>query len=158
MTKEKEILFRQLFTEESELVPGVKFWLAAIKDAGMKQAVASSANMKNITTMLSAHNLIGYFDLLVTGANLPAKPEPAVFLRAASQLGQLPENCLVIEDSVAGVKAAKNAGMACIAVVTSHKKEQLQDADLIIDDFNRPFFDTLEILRQNLQTTPEFLE
>jgi beta-phosphoglucomutase-like phosphatase (HAD superfamily) len=99
--------------------------------------------------MLSAHDLIRYFDLLVSGANLPAKPNPAVFLAAAEQLNQLPENCLVIEDSAAGVEAARKAGMTCIAVMTSHKKSQLKDADLVLDDFNGSFLDTLNKLGLN---------
>ena len=141
--EEKESHFRQLVTEESKLVPGVTGWLKGLKNAGLRQVIASSASLKNITTMLSAHNLIGYFDLLVSGANLPAKPDPAVFLAAAAQLDQSPENCLVIEDSAAGVEAARQAGMTCIAVFTSHTKSQLNSADLVLDDFTVPFNETL---------------
>jgi len=146
MREEKEMLFRQIVTEEAMLVPGVTSWLAEAKKAGLRQAVASSSNLRNITTMLSAHDMIGYFDLLVSGANLPAKPNPAVFLAAAGQLDQPAERCLVIEDSAAGVEAAKKAGMTCIAVVTSHTKSQLYAADLVIDDFTLPFLDTLNDL------------
>jgi len=144
--QEKEALFRQIMPKESQLVPGVISWLAAADDAGFKQAIASSAGMKNITTMLSAFNLLSYFDSLVSGANLPAKPQPDVFLAAADQLNQLPENCLVIEDSTAGVEAAKKAGMTCIAVLTSHSKSQLASADLVIEDFNEPFTKVLHDL------------
>lgn len=146
MREEKEILFRQLVTEEAKLVPGVTSWLEEAKKAGFRQAIASSSSLKNITTMLSAHDLIGYFDLLVSGANLPAKPNPAVFIAAAEQLDHPSEQCLVIEDSVAGVEASKQAGMTCIAVVTSHTKSQLNSADLVIDDFNLPFLETLRNL------------
>ena len=144
--QEKEELFRQIMPKESRLVPGVISWLAAADDAGFMQAIASSASMKNITAMLKAHNLLGYFDLLVSGANLPAKPHPAVFLAAAEHLDQLPENCIVIEDSVAGVEAAKNAGITCVAVVTSHSKSQLKVADMVVDDFNIPFYKMLQDL------------
>ncbi len=143
---EKEILFRQLVTKESKLVPGVESWLVAANDAGLRQAVASSASLRNITTMLAAHNMIRYFNLLVSGANLPAKPNPAVFLAAADQLDEPYENCLVIEDSIAGVEAAKKAGMACVAVLTSHTRSQLGSPDRILDDFNVPFFDTIHDL------------
>jgi HAD superfamily hydrolase (TIGR01509 family) len=147
--EEKEILFRQLVTKEANLVPGVTTWLEGLKNARIRQAIASSSSLKNITTMLSAHDLIRYFDLLVSGANLPAKPNPAVFLAAAEQLDQLPENCLVIEDSAAGVEAARQAGMTCIAVTTSHTKSQLKDADLVLDDFNGSFRDALNQLGLN---------
>jgi beta-phosphoglucomutase-like phosphatase (HAD superfamily) len=99
--------------------------------------------MKNITIMLNAFGLLGYFDLLVSGANLPAKPKPDVFLEAAKLLELSPQECLVIEDSAAGVQAAKNAGMTCIAVLTSHVKSQLTAADLLVDDFRTPFADAV---------------
>lgn len=146
---EKEELFRKLFAKEAKLVPGVVSWMEGGERAGLRQAIASSSSIKNITTMLSAYNLIRYFDLLVSGANLPAKPNPAVFLAAAEQLDRPPEDCIVIEDSAAGVEAAKRAGMACIAVVTSHTKSQLQAADLVLDDFFVPFLETLNGLGLN---------
>lgn len=141
--EEKEILFRQMVTKEAKLVPGVTSWLEGFRNFGLQQAIASSSSLRNITTTLSAHRLIGYFDFLVSGANLPAKPNPAVFLAAAEQLEHLPENCLVIEDSSAGVEAAKQAGMICIAVTTSHTKSQLKAADLVLDDFNVSYFEAL---------------
>jgi len=110
---------------------------------GIKQAIASSSGMKNITTMLFAFGLLGYFDLLVSGANLPAKPEPDVFLEAAKLIELSPAECLVIEDSSAGVQAAKEAGMTCIAVLTSHTKSQLTAADLLVDDFRTPLLDAI---------------
>lgn len=147
--EEKEILFRQIVTTEAKLVPGVTSWLEGSKNAGFRQAIASSAGLRNITTMLSAQNLIRFFDLLVSGANLPAKPDPAVFLAAAEQLGQSPEKCLVVEDSAAGVQAARQAGMTCIAVMTSHSKSQLKDADLVLDDFNSSLLEALNRLGLN---------
>lgn len=155
---EKETLFRQLVTNEATLVPGVASWLESARNAGWKQAIASSAGMKNIATMLSAYNLIGHFDLLVSGANLPAKPRPDVFLTAAELLHQLPENCLVIEDSIAGIEAAKKAGMICIAVATSHDRSQLESADLILNDFNVPFFDTLDHIRMNHHPSSDLIK
>jgi len=140
---EKEELFREDVPEGGSMVAGVKSWLSSANKMGMKQAVASSAEMKNITTMLSVFELLTFFELLVSGANLPAKPEPDVFLEAANLLNLSPEECLVIEDSAAGVEAAKRAGMACIAVLTSHTKSQLMSADLIVDDFRMPFLEAI---------------
>lgn len=144
--QEKEHLFRAEVPEIGSMVPGVNTWLTTAKQMGIRQAIASSAGMKNITTMFSVFELLGYFDLLVSGANLPAKPEPDVFLAAADLLKLPPEGCVVIEDSVAGVEAAKRAGMACIAVVTSHAKSQLASADIIVDDFTTPFLDAIRSL------------
>jgi beta-phosphoglucomutase-like phosphatase (HAD superfamily) len=117
---------------------------------GIKQAIASSAPMENIIAMLKTFNLSDYFDLLVSGAEIPAKPEPDVFLRTAEGLGFLGKKCLVIEDSTAGVKAAKRAGMVCIAVVTSHLESQLRSADLIIDDFSLPLIEAIRKINDSV--------
>ncbi|HEY9122446.1 MAG TPA: HAD family phosphatase [Brevefilum sp.] len=140
---EKEKIFREQVVRKGTMVPGVESWMRSANQLGIKQAIASSSGMKNITTMLSAFGLLGYFDLLVSGANLPAKPEPDVFLEAAKLFELSPAECLVIEDSLAGVQAAKNAGMLCFAVLTSHTKAQLTSADLLVDDFRTPFLDAI---------------
>ncbi|MDY6847174.1 MAG: HAD family phosphatase [Chloroflexota bacterium] len=143
---EKEELFREEVPGVGTLIPGVNTWLTSANQMEIRQAIASSAGMKNITTMLSAFELLGYFDLLVSGENLRAKPEPDVFLAAADLLKLSPEDCVVIEDSAAGIEAAKWAGMACIAVVTSHAKSQLGSADMIVDDFTTPFLGAIRSL------------
>ena len=131
----KETLFRQIAPEQTELVPGVRTWLSTAAGMNIKQAIASSAPMENITTMLSHFELERYFNTIVSGTYLPAKPEPDIFLKAAQDLECSPANCLVIEDSIAGVKAAKTAGMHCVAVSTSHPREELTRADIVLDDF-----------------------
>ncbi len=87
---------------------------------------------------MSHFNLLHYFDRIVSGADLPAKPEPEVFLEAARQLKRKAGECLVIEDSLPGVKAAKNAGMKCIAVSTTMLPAELSMADKVVDDFTQP--------------------
>ena len=62
-----------------------------------------------------------------------SKPDPAIFGPAAGALGVPPARCLVIEDGTVGVEAARRAGMACLAVTTTHPREHLQGADLIVD-------------------------
>lgn len=131
----KETLFRQIAPQQTKLVPGVKTWLSAAAGMNIKQAIASSAPMENITTMLANFELERYFNTIVSGTDLPAKPEPDIFLKAAQDLGCSPADCLVIEDSLSGVKAAKNAGMHCVAVSTSHPREDLTQADIVVEDF-----------------------
>jgi HAD superfamily hydrolase (TIGR01509 family) len=62
------------------------------------------------------------------------KPEPEPYLRAASVLGLSPPRCVVVEDAPGGVRAAKAAGMACVAITHSCPREQLVEADLVVDD------------------------
>jgi beta-phosphoglucomutase len=140
---EKSDLFRELAPIEAQLIPGVEGWLSTAKAYGIPQVIASSGSIENIQTMMSSFNLIDYFHQFVSGADLPAKPEPDVFLEAARQLNRKPEECLVIEDSLPGVKAAKNAGMTCIAVTTTLPQAELSIADRVVDDFTYPLLPLL---------------
>lgn len=137
--EEKESVFREKVIEESSLVPGVRDWLDAAKGCQFPQVIASSAPMENIETTLAGFDLMAYFDAFISGADLPAKPQPDVFLKASQEVGFARGRCLVIEDSLPGVRAAKNAAMACIAVATSGKASVLEEADLVIADFKYSF-------------------
>lgn len=146
ITSEKESLFRELAPQEASLVPGVKGWLAEAKNEHIPQAIASSASMKNISSLMSSFDLLSYFDFFLSGADLPAKPEPIVFLETAKVLDRTPEQCLVIEDSLPGISAAKRAGMTCIAVAITHPKHELTMADMVVEDFTKPLLDVLGVL------------
>jgi HAD superfamily hydrolase (TIGR01509 family) len=138
LVDEKESYFRKIVLDHAKLTHGAETWFAAASAAKMRQVVASSASMVNIDWIIDGYNIRSYFDYLVSGADLPAKPDPAVFLEAAERIHLPPENCCVIEDSTAGVLAAKQAGMACIAVRNSLSSENLDLADDIVNDFTEP--------------------
>jgi len=129
----KEMLFRQAVKGNVKLLPGVQEWLARLKGWGVKQAIASSAPMANIDVLVDEVTLRDDFEAIVSGARLPGKPDPAVFLQAARQIGIPPERCVVVEDAVPGVQGARNAGMKCIAVTTTNEAAALQAADIVID-------------------------
>ncbi len=128
----------RLMLKKTNLVPGVISWLQGFKDHHIPQVVASSAAMATLEKILSSYALLDYFEHIFAGAELPAKPDPEIFLKAAKALGYAPENCCVIEDSPAGVRAAKAAGMHCIAVTTTFSKSELSLAEAVIDDFTLP--------------------
>lgn len=130
----KESLFRELVDGRMTLLPGVESWLVQFKAWGIKQAVASSAPIENIHAVVAALGIRPYFAAIVSGADLPGKPRPDVFLKAARLVGVLPKDCLVIEDAVHGVQAARSAGMQCIAVTTTNPAKMLHEADLILKD------------------------
>jgi beta-phosphoglucomutase len=132
----KESLFHDLVAGKLELLPGVDQWLEYFRVRGMKQAVASSAPLENIHAVVDELGIRLFFDALVSGANLPGKPLPDVFLKAAGLVGIPPERCLVIEDAVHGVRGAHNAGMKCIAVTTTNPAEILSEADLVLTDLS----------------------
>lgn len=129
----KERLFRQAIKGKASLLPGVGEWLGRLKARGIKQAIASSAPPANIDALVEELDLWSYFDAIVSGTGMPGKPNPDVFLEAARQIGVTPEQCVVIEDAVPGVQAARNAGMRCIAVTTTNEAGALAAADIIVN-------------------------
>ncbi len=129
----KERLFREQARDHTHILPGVLDWLQRGRARGYRQAVASSGPMANVVTLVNALDIADYFDALVSGAFLPhSKPDPAVFLQAAAALGASPSECLVIEDSLMGIEAARAARVRCIAVTTTHPADKLT-ADLVVD-------------------------
>jgi beta-phosphoglucomutase family hydrolase len=131
---EKEETFRRIAGRKIKPLPGALELLKLIKKQGCSMAIASSAPTENIELVTGTLGISGYFQEIVTGHDVTeGKPNPRVFLLAAQRLGAKPANCLVIEDAVAGVAAAKSAGMYCLAVANSHSKQKLAEADLIVD-------------------------
>jgi HAD superfamily hydrolase (TIGR01509 family) len=130
----KESLFREMVTGKLELLPGVRYWLEQFHEWGLKQAVASSAPIENINILVDELEIRVYFDAIVPGVNLPAKPEPDIYLKAAQSVGVPPKRCIVIEDAVHGVEGALAAGMRCIAVTTTNTTTALRGAELVLDD------------------------
>jgi len=98
-----------------EIFPGIKLLLERLRRAGLKIALASSSrNAKKVIALLNIGNK---FDVIVDGTMVVnSKPDPEIFLLAASKLRIAPENCLVFEDAEAGVEAALAAGMKCIGI------------------------------------------
>lgn len=129
----KEELFRQDIRGTLELLPGVAEWLQRFMESGVRQAVASSAPQENIDAIVAELGIGDMFQQLVSGAKLSGKPDPATFLLAADRLGIVPGDCLVIEDATVGVEAARRGGMKCVAVCTTHPKDDLQEADIVVD-------------------------
>lgn len=118
--------------------PPVKGAVNLVKDleqAGYILAVASSSKPERIERNVTTLDIKHCFDKLVSGENvINPKPAPDVFLKAASQIGVSPEECIVIEDSDNGVKAAKAAGMVCIGYLNPGSGEQsLSEADYIVE-------------------------
>lgn len=111
-----------------EIFPGVKTLLADLRRLGLKVALASSSkNAKRVIELLQISPL---FDTVVDGTMIVhSKPDPEIFLLAASRLGLEPDHCVVFEDAEAGVEAAVRAGMRCVGI---GKVEQLGMANMVI--------------------------
>ena len=103
----------------------------------VKLGLASMNNRDVINSMLSVLNVEKFFNAVLTADDVSnSKPDPEIFLKCALKLGSSPDKCVVVEDSIFGVKAAKAAGMSCIAVLTGvYSREELEKAspDLIVN-------------------------
>ena len=110
-------VFNELVEElsEKDIIPGVQEFLTALQDRQVRAAVASSSRTSG--ALAQRFDLSQYFRVLIDGnRKLPRKPAPDTFLLAAKLLGVDPADCIVFEDSLAGIEAARNAGMPVIAV------------------------------------------
>ena len=131
---EKEENFRQRVRQHIKPLPGAIKLLKSLREHGFKIALASSAPIENIRLVTQGLDINNCFHAIVSGREVKeGKPSPQGFLLAAKKLGVAPENCIVVEDAVAGVTAAKRAGMCCLAVTNTHPKTSLIEADLIVD-------------------------
>jgi beta-phosphoglucomutase len=140
----KEEKFRRSIRGRVQLLPGVKLWLKRFQGENLPQAVASSAPLANIDAIVDELSIRSSFDALVSGAKMSGKPDPSVFLEAARRIDLAPEHCLVIEDSVAGVEAARRGGMKCLAVTTTNPASLLKNADLVLESLEELSWDKLQ--------------
>jgi beta-phosphoglucomutase len=121
----KEAEYRRLArTHGLTPLPGAADWLSRLRGAGWRQAIASSAPRENVEVVLSALALQDYFDAIASAEDVTAgKPDPQVFLSAASRLHVPPARCVVVEDAAAGIEAARRAAMRSVGVSRSVRLE-----------------------------------
>ncbi len=122
-------------TDQVKIFPGARELLEALHGK-VKMALASMNNRLVIIHLLKTKDLNKYFDVVLTAESIShSKPDPEIFLKAAAELRARPEKCVVVEDSIFGVKAAKSANMGCIAVVTgvySRQELEKEEPDLTV--------------------------
>jgi beta-phosphoglucomutase family hydrolase len=151
INEEKQRNYRRLVAQNIRAMPGVIALVKSLHENGIKSAIASSAVPENIELILQGLGIADCFQAIVHGMEVKeGKPSPQIFLLAAKRLKVPPGNCVVIEDAIAGVAAARRAGMKCIAVTNSHAKEALKDADLVIDSLEKIGVNDSEKLFKNL--------
>ena len=130
--RQKEGYYRDAAREAGiQLLPGVRELLEAARSAGWAQAIGSSAPVGNLEMILDLTGTRTFFGAVVgMEQTSKGKPDPEVFLNAAKGLGVEPGECVVLEDAVAGIEAAKAGGMASVGVtfVGHHSDEKLRAA------------------------------
>ncbi len=109
---------------------GVERVLNGFYERGCPMAIASTSWMPTIVHTLETIGFLDKFVNIISGNILPSKPAPAVFLTAAASIGMPAERCVVFEDSLGGMRGAKNAGMMCVGIAGSLTPDKMIDADL----------------------------
>jgi beta-phosphoglucomutase len=130
-------IYAALVKGQLKPLPGIVEFVKHCKNAGLKLAVATSTDKTKMDINLKELNLANdTFNATINGLEVARKkPNPEIFLKAAGKLGLDPQECLVVEDAINGVKAAKEAGCRCLAITSSFSKEQLSKADWIVTNF-----------------------
>ncbi len=145
LINQKRSIFNEAFDHKPDLflIDGVEKLIKDLYDNGIQLILASSSAKQTINRVFKRFGLHPYFTDIVSGEDFPkSKPDPAIFIHAASLSKAPKENCLVIEDSSNGIKAAKAAGLFCIGYDSIHSKMQdLSEADLVIRDFSELDFE-----------------
>lgn len=136
---EKEKLYQER-ASELKLVRGVGGFLQQMDAAGIPVAIATSGSRRRVERTLDTFGLLNRFHAIVTAEDVArGKPDPALFHLAARRLQIAADQILVCEDAVAGIAAARAAGMKCMAIAANGRKKLLQEAgaDLVIEDFTQ---------------------
>lgn len=128
---QKRGIYQSLIPRELKAFPGVLDGVLRLN--GVAKAIATSSCRSDVTRCLTATQLLDHFSVIVSGDDVSHhKPDPIPYLRAAELLGVAPAECIVVEDSPAGVASARSAGCTVVAVATAHPRESLAAADTIV--------------------------
>jgi HAD superfamily hydrolase (TIGR01509 family) len=147
LIQRKRTLFNDAFDNKKDLylIEGVEHLIKDLHQNGIQLILASSAAKVTIERVFSRFNLHQYFTHIVSGEDFPnSKPHPAIFEHAASLSIAPKQNCIVIEDSTNGIKAAKSAGIFCLGYNSLNSKLQdLSLADVIVESLTDLSFKTI---------------
>jgi len=130
----KERYVRTL-SKEVVAMPHIHELLGSAKD-NFKVGLATNSRIREVEIIFNKLGFKSYFDIKLTRDNVKnVKPHPEIYLRGAGIFGVDPSECVVFEDSIVGITAAKSAGMKCIAVINTYSAEDLKDADMRIKSY-----------------------
>lgn len=143
----KEEFFRDQIRHHIRAFPGAVTLIRELARHKFMMAIASSAPMENIDLILTGLEIQDCFQVIVTGREVAeSKPSPLIFLKAAEKLGVSAPEAVVFEDAIAGVEAAKRAGMKCVAITNTNAARALTKADLVVDSLENMDVTRLETL------------
>lgn len=132
LVDEKETIYRELFGPVFAQVPGFRSFASRAAARGLKIAVGTAGDRRNIEFALSRLKMERQPDAVVGGdEGLPGKPEPAIFVEAARRVGIAAAQCIVFEDAPLGIEAARRAGMRAVAICTTHSARELAGSHVV---------------------------
>jgi len=141
LTELKDFLYRVMSRKRITPMPGLKAFLDMADKLGIRLGIGTGAGAKNIEYVLDLLNLTGRFQAIVDPSQVSqGKPQPDIFLRVAELLEVAPSDCIVFEDALPGVEAARRATMTCVAVTTTNSADAFNcfnNVVAVIDDFTR---------------------
>lgn len=141
---EKERIYREMYEKDIAPIKGLPEFLKDLHEHRIVMAIATSGIQVNIDFMFEHLPIKQYFKKIISSKDIAkGKPDPEIFLKTAEVLGVLPGDCVVFEDSTAGVKSGKAAGMKVVALTTTHSSEELKEADLVINDYTEIDFERI---------------
>lgn len=141
----KLVYFNDIITENGiHPIPFADEFLKSLLAYDVRLALATSSRKAKMEMVMNKLGLLSYFEVIVAGEEVKhGKPAPEVFLITAEKLQLQPSTCIVFEDAVNGVKAAKKAGMKCVAIASTHDAGLLHEADKVITTFEGLNFEAL---------------
>lgn len=146
LSAERVKIVIEIFKPNLALTDGLLQFLKSLKNKKVPIAIATSSRKPYTNFILDNLKIRTYFQKVVTAEDInKGKPDPEIYLLTAKQLSKPPENCVVFEDTLSGIKSAKAAGMQVIAITTTHKAEELSSADRVIRNFTEITADILFI-------------
>lgn len=136
-TQEKEGLYRKLHENDVEPVKGLIQFLEKLEAESISKVIATSAPRANVDFILEKTGIGKYFSTILHDTHVTVgKPHPEIYLKAITETGLPATQCIVIEDSISGIKAGKAAGAKVIGITTTHSAEEMRETDLVIGDFD----------------------
>ncbi len=133
----KETLYRELYRPTRAPAAGLVEFLKSARSQGHKLGLGTGSKSDNVTFILDGLGLRELFDAVVDASMVTrGKPDPETWLTLAERLGAAPTDCIVFEDSLLGEEAARRAGMAVVAVATSHREDEFRHAAFAVRDFH----------------------
>ena len=147
---EKEKIYREMYAPFISPVAGLLDLLQELQRNKVKMAIATSGIQVNIDFMFEHVPVKKYFNKVINSTHISkGKPDPEIFIVTADALNLNPGDCIVFEDSISGVEAGKAAGMKVVALTTTHQKDELLMADLVIHDYTQICINQLKSLINN---------